>query len=250
MQHGKTTYHSLPLVLSDRVSGVGKGQAVFRSEGFFRSEQQKVPVRLWHLFRSARSSVFFLSSFFFFHSPLTQNRVLGLGPRGNWARMRAQMNLVSRARLTKYQRVPKVEFGRGRRVVLPTMLPLTWFGREVFLVQIVKSSAREIPQLRMACNEAHPTCNCCAMCDEPVVEFQQIWNFTRQPIQHQFGRICPSCAPHQWDVKRDHLNPILHERFLHPEHPDEPEIRLLVASPQPHPWTPCCRECAQKGGQH
>ena len=38
------------------------------------------------------------------------------------------------------------------------------------------------------------------------------------------------------------------------EHPDGPEIRLLVASPQPHPWTPyqtpCWREYAQKGGQH
>ena len=65
---------------SARISGVGIGQAQnFGVRCFHAREQQKfLCVRLWDLFRSARSSVFFLSSFFFFHSPLTQNRVLKL----------------------------------------------------------------------------------------------------------------------------------------------------------------------------
>ena len=66
--------------------------------------------------------------------------------------------------------------------------------------------------------------NCCAGCDDPAVEFQRIWNFPedlRQPIQHKCRRICPSFAPHQWDIHErppllSQLNILMNLKFASP----------------------------------
>ena len=98
---------------------------------------------------------------------------------GSWARMTAQMSLVSRARLSKYQRLPTVEFGRRRRrVVLPAVLPLTWFGA-------LRRKRR---------SRAHAQLFPCWSCDE-TASVEHVWSLTKAP-RHPGGSTADNSRNH------------------------------------------------------